>query len=317
MYNLKYLKDNLPNLYIKYRPNLQIPKDATCGLEVEFVEGVYRDIFNAIKERENLRYRWQIYQDSSVHEINREDTTKNKGGEVISPIITSEIHIWNDLREICNIIKNTGGTIDERAASHIHIGTQTFKNNDVMNNFLLIWSAFEDIINKFLSGEYINPKENNKLAIDCRNEFKEAEFDIEKLRNLRERNLINIPPKVYDVSLFYFESYNFARYNTVEFRKIRGTLEEEVWQNNVNFILHLINYAERISKNELSYIKKTYIDTEEYQTDYVKPNKAIFLSEAIYDNDIDKLYFLKQYFKDFDFNKKQNAKIKLIKRQQI
>lgn len=311
MYTIKYLQDNLKNLNIDYNKELKIPENASCGLEIEFVNAIYKEIEKKVKSLEN---NWHIYQDSTVWELNSENPQKNKGGEVTSPTITNQINIWEDLKEICEYIKTKNGYANEKTAGHIHIGSQTFKNYKTINNFLIIWAAFEDVINKFLAGEYINPQKNNKLAINCKNEIIKAEFDIEKLITLRAKNEKQTPKKVYGISLYYFTDFTFERYNTIEFRKIRGTLEKEIWQNNLNFLLHLIQYAKNIETKDIQYLKNKYINNNYNQKDLFNSEKAIELADLIYDKEIDKLYFLKQYFKDFNYSEDENKKIKIIKK---
>ena len=312
MYNLDYLKRNLPDLNLIYDENYELPQNASCGFEIEFVNGSYSEVEKNIKnynENNNIQKGWFIYRDTSVW-----DYPSNTGGEVVSPIIKENKLIWSNLETICNMIKKEKGTTDKRTAGHINIGLQTFENEQNLNNLLLIWSAYEDIIIKFFAGEFILPNFNNPFAPDCRQEFKYANFNFLTVYENRENILAT---KLFGFCLDSCQKYfRFEKNNRIEFRSIRGSLEEEIWQNNLNFILNLIKTSKNISKEELNYIKIKYIDTNEYLIEKpLKPEKAIEFANLIFENEKDQLYFLKQYFKDFKESNDLNEKFNLTKKQ--
>ena len=80
-----------------------------------------------------------------------------------------------------------------------------------------------------------------------------------------------------------------------------GTAEEIIWQNNVNMFVHLLKA--QINKDELAYIKNeiNYIMEECFNYEYynyIDPRKAFLFADIIFDNNLDKTNFLKQYIKD-------------------
>ena len=96
--------------------------------------------------------------------------------------------------------------------------------------------------------------------------------------------------------------FSIRHNNTIEFRTPNGTLEPVIWQNNLNLFLALINYAKSTKFDEDIILKryqsiKGKIDIKLYSQIYLK--QAIELADLIFDKNIDKVYFLRQYLKGF------------------
>ena len=98
----------------------------------------------------------------------------------------------------------------------------------------------------------------------------------------------------------YFNNLTTKK-NTIEFRSPNGTLEEVIWQNNINFFGKLIEAALNtdLDMEKINY----YIDmvkTDDLINEYSKVNfsNALELADMIFEKNIDKLTFLKQYIKD-------------------
>ena len=91
--------------------------------------------------------------------------------------------------------------------------------------------------------------------------------------------------------------------NTIEFSCPNGTLNEVIWQNNLNFFLSLMNYAND-SYNNVDY--EYYVNKEndnidsdyDYSELYLKD--ALELADLIFKTNQDKIDFLKQYVKSIN-----------------
>ena len=119
--------------------------------------------------------------------------------------------------------------------------------------------------------------------------------------------------KTYAVSFATYKSFNKAPDNTIEFRAICGSLEPEIWQNNLNFLISFINWSCSITKDELEYIKEKYLLSGEFlQQESIKFEKAVFLADSIFIKELDKLCFLKQYFKDFYEKTSTKERVRLV-----
>lgn len=302
----------LLNTKLEYRQELDL-KNNTFGLELEFCDGKLRTVRDELLE--NDLKNWKCITDSTVCVPKKGYEHITLGGEVISPIFYGSKEDWQELKKACEIIKFCQGDINEKTAGHIHVGTQLFDKEVELDNFIFLWAAFENVIKKFFYGEFIEGNFFTKLALDCSDEFYFANFNYENLNNLREVRKRH--DKSYAVSFHKTTSFEFHINNTIEFRAICGTLEEEVWQNNINFLLHFMTWAKRLTKEEKKLIKENYIDTFEFQKTELNFDKAIFLSNCIFNKEIDKLYFLKQYFKDFYLKDETISKFDLVKTKTI
>lgn len=152
------------------------------------------------------------------------------------------------------------------------------------------------------------------LDLDYRPAFNFKDFDYDKLNY----ELPVTGPKTFD---------------NIEFRCFNGTLQPEIAQNNINLIAHIIEAVatgmideDYIEEEYKRYKKKTYnfdvwkavILDEKEGVRYnrlldgfgkVKLDKAIKLADMIFRNDLDKVYFLKQYLKLFQVSEEEIKKL--------
>ena len=113
----------------------------------------------------------------------------------------------------------------------------------------------------------------------------------------------------------YVGNYNdFAEDNTIEFRCPNGTLNPVVWQNNVNLFVNLLKYSKDLSfdddivqKRHLINLDK-FLELKWYNEIYLE--QALELCDMIFNNNLDKIYFLKQYLKSFQVSKNKEDYLK-------
>ena len=92
-------------------------------------------------------------------------------------------------------------------------------------------------------------------------------------------------------------------FSTIEFRNPNGCLNPIIWQNNVNFFTRLLMYCSRSDFDMDKVLKRK--KEEIYFNNYHKAffEQAVELADMIFDNNLDKINFLKQYFKNFKVSK--------------
>ena len=91
-------------------------------------------------------------------------------------------------------------------------------------------------------------------------------------------------------------------YNTFEYRGPNGTLDPIIWQNNLNVIVKLMHYCNRLDFNS-ELIEKRIEKNVMHLNDYkfyrqIEIDAATEFCDLIFDNNLDKIYFLRQYLKD-------------------
>lgn len=269
-----------------YREILSFKGNPTFGFELE-IENVSKD--NLSKKLENYP-RWNIVEERSL----------TNGIEVVSPVSCNTIEFWKTFRVICAIARENG-TILDNAASHIHIGADYFKKERFVSNFLLLWKNYENIFYRFYFGESTLPREHiNSYAKPIAGILSDNPSMNELSQN-----------RDYAINFKNTSSFNVARKkNTVELRVPNGTLNEIVWQNNLNTLINAIEYSKK-KGFELPY---QTTEKDGNLTSYCSINiiEALNLADLIFTNNLDKLYFLKQYFKNFSDEEEKTKTLGLI-----
>ena len=249
------------------------------------------------------------------------DGSLSNGSEIISPILNDSMDSWIDLRSVCDIVRNNAYILDN-SSGHIHIGTHILGNNPkYWRNFAILWATYENVIFRFLYGEYASGRscilkyaspiskdfidkldriEDRAKMINANPMFRlfDNGEEPEKIRRRKSVNFTNVSrlqPYIYD---WVYEM------NTVEFRSPNGTLNPVIWQNNVNLITKLILYCKSDKFNEeiifkrMKEINNDNIPSNIYKYSRIYMEQAIELADMIFDNNLDKIYFLRQYLKD-------------------
>lgn len=310
------LSDFLHGLYecdLEYRKNLDIDEDLTFGLEVEFEALDEDDYYN-----DSLRnVRSEIYNETELSRWNVTiDDSLDSGGEVDSPILIDSVEDWESLELVCSIVEKYGEAT-EHCGGHIHVGTQCIGNNkSTWLKFLKLWSVYENIIYRFTNGitvyprydikEYANPVSDDfRKAYNIIDKINSDYISLEKIRKIAFRigrysavNLTNI------VSLT-----NMKPYNTIEFRSPNGSLEPVIWQNNTMLFANILRACKESDfDDDTVERRKRVIDTMPlFYSDYSKLSlkQAIEFSDIVFNKNLDKLYFLRQYLKNKEAEKKQ------------
>lgn len=277
--------ENLKDVDIEYRSLLDstIP-DFTFGTEIEFEKYDYTELTHFLFR--NGYRSWRPVYDHSVLD----------GGEVVSGILYNQERDWKELKEICHILKERNVTIGGKSGGHIHVGAQILEGNiDYWLDLLKIWTVFESVICQFSHGEkgYARPM----MYVEAKpfnNEFKNTINNFGNSRNLSDLILLLKDFKRSRTINFRNVSWNKSETldykNTIEFRLFNGSINETTWQNNVNMLLNLFSTIKSGNYD------KEFIDYQFYKGDNINSlDFAITFSDMIYTNELDKLYFLKQY----------------------
>ena len=290
------------NYYLQLRDVIGVEGYITFGLELEF-EHCKKDKIEEELERNNLFNKcWEIKRDGSL----------TKGAEINSPILRDVKESWLELDKVCSIVKPLA-KIDINSGGHIHVGTHILGDKkESWINFLKLWSVYENIIFRFSYGEYLTSrpemmtyaeimkkdfwkkhKEFSKESYNMNDIISKIKGDKHNAVNFRNINLVNLDCFVED--------------NTIEFRCPNGTLDSVIWQNNVNFFVKMLLYSNSTSFNDdlvqkrHELIENKYYGLEWYKEIYIE--QALELCDMMFDNNLDKVYFLRQYLKSFEVSK--------------
>ena len=223
--------------------NICLPSEMTIGIEIESEGENSRKINTKM-----LPSGWDIHF----------DTTLNKGTEIVSPILHSGDE--KEISKVCNLLTSLGQSISGNCAGHIHIGADYF-NNDV--------ESFKILLEMFANAEKILflisnkagdiPREKSfRFAIPITSKIvnKNINFDDINDVNSFSKNIHNIQdmyakPRYSSIN---FENLNIPLQNTIEYRTPNGTLDPNVWIDNINLFGGLM-----IASRNISFVlKKSY-----------------------------------------------------------
>ena len=307
--DLQELLVQIEKFDLEYRDTLSLPSDVTFGTEIEY-EKIAIDIVNKfIDENYNS---WYSDIDDSLY----------SGGEISSPILRDNLKSWNQIKSICDFLKKEKANADDKAGGHIHIGANVIGSVvEKWKKFIKVYIAYESILFRFSYGEKVKPREQLK---------KYAPPIADRL--YKQLDKLNCAENIYDIKhiLYYPDRYqainfsnisfssidSFEKTNTLEFRVPNGTIEEVIWQNNINTFtkLTLAPSKNMIDIDYVDYKIKENGVLPEYRYNIVDLQNAFEFVDMIFDNNLDKLYFLKQYIKDFAdiYNKGEYIKPKIL-----
>ena len=175
-----------------------------------------------------------------------------------------------------------------------------------------MYVVYESIMFRFFYGDKINAREN---LLDYASPIANILYDNLKYLNNQKtiKSFANCLPagKYYALNFshvdFFYVTNKMKDRNTIELRCPNGTIEEVIWQNNINTFAKLILKAKSRNLDEefLNYkIKKGIIDSESqfYIYNEIRLKIALEFVDLVFYNNLDKIYFLKQYLKGFEDN---------------
>lgn len=290
---------------IKYRATLNLPKDLTFGIEIE-----YENILNELVSE--LLYEEEISNTNFSNWINKPEIdltydnieiNKIMNGEINSPILRDNIKTWKNLRTVLNILNKNGAIVTNQCGGHVNIGAHILGYNiTYWRNFLLLWILYEKEIYKFSSGEFSKIRVRENGVIDritpslIKNIFYISNIDKNKLDifNYLNKSGISFQEKKHDISFYNFKKNEYDVDNRIEFRLPNATLKEEIWQNYINFF----------AKFMIACKKELDIDYTIYKINN-NQHSALELADYVFEDNIDKDNFLIQTLKTNKIYKKE------------
>ena len=295
--DIKELLLQVNNFYLTYRNTLSLPNCLSFGCEIEY-EG--------IEKQKTDRY---VIENLPEWKSKMDETLRFKGGEVTSPKLYDKKECWKELKEICHFLKEGNAIMTRNAGGHIHIGAHILECDHILwRRFLKIYTAYEHILFRFGYADKINARPKileHAFPIADKLHYQIPMIDgVDSFIEIKD--FIPLDTKRQAVSFCnvrFLESDVFLK-NTVEFRFPNATDEEVIWQNNINTFskMMLVPKKEMFDEEFLDYkIKYQRVSSDCNYDLYHKVflKSAFEFVDLVFDNNLDKIYFLRQYIKDF------------------
>lgn len=326
--NRKNLFNEIRSVTIPYRDTLHLQDTATFGIEIEALN---LDTYAFKKDDKLIKYIVDYLEENNLKQVNyytspwiiKSEPTfiyeNEMGSEVVSPVLKDTKEDFEMLKNICYLLKEKGASTGYCTGGHIHFGTECFENMNAHNllNLLEMWTIFEDVIYRFSTGEYMTLRPAaNYSATPIREDIMDVASDFLSFKNSYKGSMDKLiwffSTNCGGIKIENLKNDIFFGQNkkTIEVRCPNGTLEHTIWQNNINFFYHFLKYALSDNFNEelmdelFSRLNPVSGSIDKQIDNYMNLNieKAIFLSNLIFDEEIDKLYFLKELLKESSRN---------------
>lgn len=300
----------IENYYLELRDNLGLGRKITFGLELEFEDADVSLIINKLREDSSFND-WKI----------KNDTTLYRGAEINSPILRDTNNSWNNLQKVCSIIDGHA-VIGSSSGGHIHVGTKVIgEKRESWLNFIKLWSVYENIIYRFSYGDFLTSRSSIvKYASPMTKVFWR---DYQRLSRYGRLNTFEV---IREISHKRNQAVNFnnvsdlkktANKNTIEFRCPNGTIDPVIWQNNVNLFVNMLLYSKSTRYNDDIIQNRKNINGDKYSElcwyGEIYLQQALELCDMLFTNNLDKIYFLRQYLKSFETIDFENTDLKLSK----
>ena len=309
--DLQNLLVEVESYYLEYRDRLNLPSDVTFGVEIE-----YEKMFDSKTRRfinKNVKD-WKFKFDASLV----------GGGEIVSPIMTDDIKYWKELEIICNHLNRMRADTLHNAGGHIHVGaTSLGKDMNAWRQFLKLYIAYENVLFRFWHGDKLSGRKGLlKYASPSADDLYKKLKYINNISSLSELSDVIVNDERYK-SLncrnvrFWGIDYIIDR-NTIEFRGPNASTSAVIWQNNINaFTKMIVSSKEKIMDEEFLDYKLSceyfpYLGNE-YLYNNINLKNVLEFVDLVFDNNLDKVYFLRQYLKNFEENNGLSVAVKIKK----
>lgn len=288
-------KEEITFANLKERKILTLPPNINFGLEIELNDVDFSEVERLI---ENHFDGFCVHTDQSLGSF---------GAEVATPVLQNTKETWNILKKI------------SKTLNHVH---PSFKNasfqvtfdvdsDEFISKFLKFFMVYEDIVYRFSLGFDTDFRESiNTYALPIRPFIIEEFVTKQNLKNDESR----VPKCLKDskrCALSFKVSENSEGQMLLEFRTPNGTIDMSLWQNYVTTFYAMMNYVkskqfdeEKIDAQieEIFYhqvLPYSFVVPDTYKE--INLEKALEFSNLIFKQELDKLYFLKQYLgKDYE-----------------
>lgn len=302
---LDYL-EKLKNQKLEYRKKLNFNDELTFGIEIEYCDAPSNKILKTIKKfkkhpQYNLYGEWNFSIDDDFINF---DKGIIYGGEVSTPVFTNRIDTFKEIKQMCLALKKYNATVNEKVGLHYHISKDVFNEDyNILLKFLKLYTVFEHIIYKF---GYNGAKEREAIKLYC---FPVRYTLIDILDNIECKEFYNIVNSINDIVLAKSRGINFQNVprginskETIEFRMCNSSIDPIVIQNEINLFCNLLLSCahKEMDQEYLDYrikeLKRTESDLLSYRN--LNIEDAFLFADIIFDEEIDKDYFIKQYIKE-------------------
>ena len=245
----QYVKNRYNKICIEnnnYKNKITLPPSMTIGVEIESE--------NSADKITGLEFLMLIIEHMEKGWEAKSDASLDFGTEIISPVLKGDHTKSTDsIKRICTLLNMIEQEVSERCGGHIHIGADYLKSEQAWKNLIEIWCNNEKIffIISNRNGEIPREEINSYASPFSRNVEETIEDDV--LKREYCSSVYEYVQKIQGTRNYGMNLSNVGNVekNTIEFRLPNGTIDADVWIDNINLFGGLVRAAEDITYIQL------------------------------------------------------------------
>ena len=226
--------------------------------------------------------------------------------EASSKILKDRKEDIDSIYNINQILKEAGLDVDENCGGHIHIGADYLSSKESLQRLLELFCNCEEIF-------YIISNEKGSTMRLSYDDYASAVSGLFREYNIDEDNDTTIDKFIRDIKRIQgtrSTSINFLNLgtskNTIEFRMPNGTLDPDVWIDNIRLFGRLVQVSEELGKidrkkeEEMSIEdrEEMYLATMLSKKDVKKEDRARILINLLFKEEKYKKIYLERYLEN-------------------
>lgn len=239
------LDNYLENILV--RRNFKLPEEMTIGMEIES-EGFFSE---ELENKFNF-CDWKSKYDGSLMD----------GVEIVSPILSPTEERVRQIYLLNESLSKLGQSVSERCGGHIHIGANYLTSKQAYINLMEIWCNTEKILYvisneentapRYEIAEYAKPisqkvrksLEKGTLSLTDESDLNEFIYGLKEMQGKISRYDGKMANRYFGINFLNVSN----RKNTIEFRLANGTLNPDLWMDNINLFGGIVAVSEELSK---------------------------------------------------------------------
>lgn len=301
--DLQNLIEYLLNLNVEYRKLLDLDNSLVFGMDLEYICKNIKEIEKTVKDINNTYYmhsdKFKLIYNHVLFNILRQDNYVSLN----TPVFTDSNIFYESLKDMLFELDNSCVEISNNKGLHIHTDLSYFEEDtNLLHLFLKLFTVYENVLYRFGYGDADFSSNNTMLfskpSSNLLHEYlSRKNLSTDYYQNINELKKILIC-KGYSIN--FHEIDKNVKNETIEFRFFNNTFNPIIIQNYISLIGNLFS---SIKGNDIdielldykfeNYDKLLY-SIENYSN--VDSVNALEFADTIFNNSVDKDYFLKQYF---------------------
>ncbi|MCI5522265.1 MAG: amidoligase family protein [Tenericutes bacterium] len=274
----------LENVLMNYDVDTRI----TFGLELECLTENYKEVLNC----ENILKNWKITQDASV----------KKGVEIISPVLNYDQESIKELKYVCEMLARNNFSVDNTCGGHVHLGFDYFEDVFEYATFLTLYSRIENLL-------YIIGNRSGTTTRDGFSEFAIFLNDdtlniVNNINYAKFNSMDSYVDLIKGTQYHKFYGLNLTNIgnkekNTIEFRFPNGELDFNEIIHNIKLFAKLFEVSKEITYTRDKKLLSLYRDIISSYDMYMQIENLL---DLLFDNDLDKEFYMDRYEQNVELN---------------